>query len=487
VKMEIKKANIKWRYPLTPLNLKKVTAIALHHMAHPTADIPTIHQWHLQRDNGTWAGFGYNYWIDFEGNIYEGRGLNIGAGVAGKNSTVISIGFQGDYERVNKTMPDKQFEAGVWLINYLKNKIPSIKQVEGHKYWGGTVCPGRWFPLEEMKTASVPDFSFLDDTGRQHYYKYGYRGQGITVAVLDSGINEHEDLKSKIIEHVNFNGEAGYDMLGHGTHVAGTIAGTRCGVAPDVKLIDVKVNNVNNLIYTADVIKALKWCYNNRNRIDIVSMSLGGSGGSLLAEYEQAINDLIYAGIPVIVSAGNSGKEEKTYPAYFQEVITVGAVDKNKKYAMFSTQSDEIDVCQLGIDVWSCDKDNGYAKMSGTSMATPLVTGAAALIMCRYKAIYGKRMSEPELYHELKYENTIDVDIPGIDKRTGAGFVNLQAFEQFKDMDKVSQWAKPYVQKAFDYGLMQGDTKGNFKPKDNVTREELATVIVRLYEKGVFK
>jgi len=154
--MEIIKSNLKFREPLTPLNLNKVDSIALHHMAHPTAGINEIHQWHLARYdtvNGKkqyWKGFGYGYWIDFDGNIYEGRGLNYNAAVNNQNGHIVSIGFQGDYDKA-KTMPDKQYNAGIWLINYLKAKLPTVKVIDGHNHWNPTSCPGKYFPLAEMK------------------------------------------------------------------------------------------------------------------------------------------------------------------------------------------------------------------------------------------------------------------------------------------------------------------------------------------------
>jgi hypothetical protein len=160
--MEIKKANIKWKYALTPLDLSKVDAIALHHMAHPTAGIAEIDKWH--KDKG-WAGFAYNYWIGFDGQIWEGRGFNQGAGVTSQNSHIISIGFQGNYEpfkdvrgnmvQYETEMPKLQFDAGVWLIRHLLKLLPSIKVVEGHKYFEQTSCPGKYFPLEQMKGESV--------------------------------------------------------------------------------------------------------------------------------------------------------------------------------------------------------------------------------------------------------------------------------------------------------------------------------------------
>lgn len=148
MQIKIIKKEFQWARPLTPLNLSKVTAIALHHMEHLTADMNTIHQWHLQRG---WKGFAYNYWIDFDGTIYECRGLNAGGGLYDPhNSYTISIGFQGHYD-ITKEMPKAQFEAGVQLIKYLKSTIPTINSVEGHKYWQPEKsCPGKYFPLDDM-------------------------------------------------------------------------------------------------------------------------------------------------------------------------------------------------------------------------------------------------------------------------------------------------------------------------------------------------
>ena len=133
---------------LTPLALSGVDCIVLHHMAHKTADVKTVEQWHIQ--NG-WNAIGYNYWIGFDGTVYRGRGLNVGAAVLNNNSHCISIGFQGDYESNAQSMPDAQFNAGVELILYLMQEVKSVKKIVGHKYFGGSVCPGRYFPLEEMQ------------------------------------------------------------------------------------------------------------------------------------------------------------------------------------------------------------------------------------------------------------------------------------------------------------------------------------------------
>ncbi|MBQ7076043.1 MAG: N-acetylmuramoyl-L-alanine amidase [Clostridia bacterium] len=141
--------------PLTPLVLSKVDTIVLHHMAHPIADVKMVENWHVN-GNG-WCAIGYNYWIGFDGKIYKGRGLNKGAAVENHNSHIISIGFQGDYSQKSATMPDSQFNSGIDLILWLKSKIPGAKSIVGHKQFGGTICPGQYFPLEEMKTLKKRD------------------------------------------------------------------------------------------------------------------------------------------------------------------------------------------------------------------------------------------------------------------------------------------------------------------------------------------
>lgn len=141
------------RNPLQHLNLARVDAIALHHMAHPTADIYEVERWHL---NQGWRAFGYNYWVGFDGTIYEGRGLHMGAGVANQNDHIISIGFQGNYQSgigidVN-TMSDAQFNAGVDIIRWIQQQVPVATRIGGHGEFMATACPGDRFPLSEMKT-----------------------------------------------------------------------------------------------------------------------------------------------------------------------------------------------------------------------------------------------------------------------------------------------------------------------------------------------
>ena len=137
------------KQPLQYLDLSKVDSIALHHMAHPTADIKTVEGWHI---NQGWRAIGYNFWVGFDGTVYEGRGFKLGAGVENQNGHIISIGFQGDYHSKETKMPDAQFNAGIDIIKHVMEKVPTARFLGGHREFMSTACPGDYFPLEEMKT-----------------------------------------------------------------------------------------------------------------------------------------------------------------------------------------------------------------------------------------------------------------------------------------------------------------------------------------------
>ena len=144
--LKIEKLNIEWNGTLKPLNKDNFDGIALHHMVHSTAGPYDVDQWH--KSNG-WAGFGYGFWVAKDGTVYEGRGFNQNAGVDNENHHVLSVGFQGDYENIDKEIPPEQYNASVELLKYLLKELPNVKVIDGHKYWNNTTCPGRYFPLKK--------------------------------------------------------------------------------------------------------------------------------------------------------------------------------------------------------------------------------------------------------------------------------------------------------------------------------------------------
>lgn len=162
------------KQPLQYLDLSKVDSIALHHMAHPTADIKTVEGWHI---NQGWRALGYNFWVGFDGTVYEGRGFKLGAGVENHNGHIISIGFQGDYHSKEVTMPDAQFNAGIDIIKYVMEKVPTARFIGGHREFMSTACPGDFFPAEEMKTLKKRGNQIKEVTSvNDIVWEYAHRG-----------------------------------------------------------------------------------------------------------------------------------------------------------------------------------------------------------------------------------------------------------------------------------------------------------------------
>jgi len=246
----------------------------------------------------------------------------------------------------------------------------------------------------------------------------GEKGSGIVVAVLDTGIDrEHPDLKPNIIGGKNFTNEGCEDDYsdnnGHGTHCAGTIAGVEnekgvVGVAPEAKLLIGKVLDRNGSGSYRSIIQGIEWATNwkgkNGEKTRIISMSLGGSYND--KNLEKAILEACAKGIIVVVASGNEGdNREETYefgyPALYNECITVGAIDEQRKIAYFSNNHKQVDVVAGGVDVLSTYPINQYARLSGTSMATPHIAGAIALLIKLGEKKFKRPLTESEIYGML--------------------------------------------------------------------------------------
>ncbi|MBN1520907.1 MAG: S8 family peptidase [Candidatus Aureabacteria bacterium] len=211
-------------------------------------------------------------------------------------------------------------------------------------------------------------------------------GKYVKVAVLDTGIDtDHPDL----IDNLNFGGGTNIikparsydDDNGHGTHVAGIIAAVNndigvVGVAPDVSLYGVKVLNRNGSGWLSDIMAGLEWCINNQ--IDVVNMSLGTDYNEPL--FQDAVKKVYEEGIVQVAAAGNDGGDVD-YPAAYDEVIAVSAVDSGDDRASWSSYGKEVLLAAPGVSIKSTYKGGGYKVLSGTSMASPHVAGCAALIL----------------------------------------------------------------------------------------------------------
>ena len=210
-------------------------------------------------------------------------------------------------------------------------------------------------------------------------------GVHVKIGVIDTGADyRHPDLRHSLASGINLlhRGLLPLDDNGHGTHIAGTLAaagGTRgmMGVAPRSLLYPIKAFDHNGSAYVSDIVLGIDWCV--QNKIDLINMSFGMKSRS------KALHDVVlkayHAGIAIIASSGNDGKRGGDYPARYTEAIAVGAIDKKRQVAGFSNRGPYIDVYGPGEGVPSCWLREGYKEMSGTSMATSHVTGAAALLL----------------------------------------------------------------------------------------------------------
>lgn len=274
--------------------------------------------------------------------------------------------------------------------------------------------------------------------GAENAWEKSNYGKEIVIAIIDTGINtSHPDLKDNIIGGHNFTTEDfSYifeDYNGHGTHVAGIIAASNnqlgmVGIAPKSKLLVLKALNRFGDSSYALLIEALRfamdWKGSNGEKVSVINMSIGGSSHS--EKLYSTIKELYKKGIVLVSAAGNNGDnidstEERSYPGFYNEVISVGAVSKDYIPSKFSDSNLNIDFVALGENVYSTHLDDGYAELTGTSMAAPFVSGAVALIL-NMITIYEQELIPAQV---IKYliDHVVQLNYPA--NSIGNGFIHL--------------------------------------------------------------
>lgn len=257
------------------------------------------------------------------------------------------------------------------------------------------------------------------------------RGEGIRVAVLDTGIDAgHPDLAGAIEAARDFTGSVAgpLDRQGHGTHTAGTIGAREnsvgvVGVAPECRLLVGKVLGDNGAGDARQVAAGIDWAV--EAGADVLSMSLGSPVPS--REIEAALRRAVSAGRLVVCAAGNDGRANSVgYPAAWEELaVAVGAVDEAGRLADFSSRGPQVDVCGPGVNVLSTYLDGGYARLSGTSMATPFVSGVVALALAKHRRDGGGTplTNQAELVEHLQ-RTARDAGPTGRDSGYGYGLID---------------------------------------------------------------
>ena len=255
-------------------------------------------------------------------------------------------------------------------------------------------------------------------------------GAGVSVAVIDTGIDyKHPELSGPYVGGEDFvNNVDPMDDNDHGTHVSGTIAAVYdhigvVGMAPGVSLYGLKVLNASGSGNWSDIIAALQWAANNG--IDITNNSYGSSGnpGSLVQE---AFDNTYAQGILHIAAAGNAGNcggkgDNVGYPARYDSVVAVAATTSSDVRPCFSSTGPDVELAAPGVYINSTVRVGGYAVWSGTSMASPHVAGAAALV-----AASDGSLTNDDIRQRLA-DTAIDLGASGRDNRYGYGLVDVVA------------------------------------------------------------
>jgi subtilisin family serine protease len=223
-----------------------------------------------------------------------------------------------------------------------------------------------------------------DTAGDKKYTYPDSAGEGVTAYVVDTGVRiSHKDFGGRAAHGFDAvdNDDSADDGNGHGTHVAGTIAGSTYGVAKKAKIVAVRVLDDNGSGTTEQVVAGIDWVTKNHKGPSVANMSLGGGADEAL---DEAVRKAIASGVTFAVAAGNESTDaSQGSPARVKEAITVASSTEDDKQSDFSNFGEIVDIYAPGSEITSAwnDSDEGTKTISGTSMATPHVVGAAAVYL----------------------------------------------------------------------------------------------------------
>jgi type VII secretion-associated serine protease mycosin len=254
------------------------------------------------------------------------------------------------------------------------------------------------------------------------------RGNGVIVAVPDTGVDPHPDLRRNLLPGKDIiaggKGDGQQDRDSHGTSMAGLIAAHgqterrgALGIAPESRILPIYDAPPSGEGQPDDLARAIDFAI--ASGVDVISISSVGASSSRLRE---AVRTAVGRDIVVVAGVGNLPQTQSVgYPAAEEGVIAVGGIDRNGQHAAISVTGPEVDVVAPAVDIYSTSYGGKYSKGTGTSSATAIVAGAAALIRSKYPYLPAQ-----EVAHRLT-ATAIDKGPPGRDDEYGYGVIDLVA------------------------------------------------------------
>lgn len=318
----------------------------------------------------------------------------------------------GQQRLLTVTVPNGQNLSG--LIADFK-KVPGVVYVEEDHQFKQDFIP------------NDPYFSkqwFFSDMGIPSAWNETEGSGNIKVAVIDSEVDiTHPDLKNQIVDPFDIitNSSSFSSPQLHGTHVAGIIAAEAnngigvSGIAPHVKIMPINVFQ-GDLADSSDIIAGINYAIDHH--ANIINLSLGEYQYSYLLN--AAIQNAYQKGILIISAAGNDGTNQPSYPAAFNNVISVGSLDNQNHLSSFSNYGSDIALTAPGERILSTFPENSYGSLSGTSMASPMVAGVAALVLSKDPNL------TPQQVKNILYSSADDLGTPGKDIYYGYGLVDAK-------------------------------------------------------------
>ncbi|MEU1888167.1 type VII secretion-associated serine protease mycosin [Micromonospora rifamycinica] len=292
------------------------------------------------------------------------------------------------------------------------------------------------FPIavpERFKPGTIGSESIRNDQWHLQYLRSVdanriSNGSGVTVAVLDTGVDQHRDLNRNLLPGIDLipgsSRDDTRDLDSHGTSMAGLIAahgidsktGAR-GIAPAAKILPVKFKYGNRDGNSDDLAAAVEWA--TAHGADIINISVVSNPSIRL---KNALRTAIQSDVIVVAAAGNRPEDPGVgYPALEEQVVAVGGINRKGTHADISVKGPEIDITAPAVEIYSTSIGNRYSKGTGTSGATAIVAGAAALVRSKYPYL-----PAAEVVHRLT-ATAVDKGPPGRDDEYGYGVIDLVA------------------------------------------------------------